>query len=72
VKETVISIGIWAVGALLAKITGGGSLLAAHSASAARWAHITVEIGRLAVAGYRMGSSISTVLDILDFGDEDA
>ncbi len=72
VKESAISIGIWAAGALLSKITGGGSLLAAHSATAARWANITVEIGRLAVAGYRMGSSISTVLDILDFDDEDA
>ena len=71
-KETAISIGIWAAGALLSKITGGTSLLAAHSASAARWAHITVEIGRLAVYSYRTGSTIASVLDILDFDDEDA
>lgn len=71
-KEAVISLGIWGIGALLSKVTGGTSLLASHSASAARWANITVEIGRLAVAGYRMGSTISTVLDLLDFGDTDA
>ena len=71
-KETAISIGIWATGALLSKITGGGSLLAAHSATAARWANITVEIGRLAVFSYRTGSNIASVLDIIDFDDEDA
>ena len=31
-----------------------------------------VEIGRLGYSAYRMGNTVATVIDILDFDDEDA
>ena len=70
--EAAISACIWAIGALLSKLTSGGSLLAAKSATAAQWARVTLQLGKLGYAGYKIYATREAILDIFDFGDTEA
>lgn len=70
--EGAISAGIWAIGALMSKLTGGGSLLAAKSATAAQWARVTLQLGKLGYAGYKLYKTREAIVDFFDFDDLDA
>ena len=70
--EAAISAGIWGIGALMSKLTGGGSLLAAKSATAAQWARVTLQLGKLGYAGYKIYTTREAIVDFFDFGDQDA
>jgi hypothetical protein len=67
--EAAISAGIWAIGLLMSKLTGGGSLLAAKSATAAQWARVTLQLGKLGYAGYKIYATREAIVDFFDFGD---
>ena len=71
-KEAAISGAIWVLGVGLSKLTASGSVFAAKAATAARWANVSIEVGRILWASYRFAQTGKAILDIFTFDDKDA